>query len=121
MKNALIVVDEQTPVPAAIAAAGAPARMRFVEFFTANIRNPNTRQAYARSVSDFFGWTEGIGQHELETVCERMAQRRTAGLLCIVTEKRNVLQLRTSAIRDAQERVDHSRSAVTTIAPAAAR
>ncbi len=37
--------------------------MRFIEFFTANIRNPNTRAAYARAVADFFGWCErhGVG------------------------------------------------------------
>jgi hypothetical protein len=27
-----------------------------VEFFTANIRNPNTRRAYARACSRFFAW-----------------------------------------------------------------
>ncbi len=50
-------------LPAVIADAGEPAAMRFIEFFTANIRNPNTRQAYARAVMDFFGWCErhGIG------------------------------------------------------------
>jgi hypothetical protein len=35
-------------VPALIADLGAAAR-RYVEFFTANIRNPNTRRAYARA------------------------------------------------------------------------
>ena len=39
MKNELIIVDLQTRVPAAITAAGEPARKRFIEFFTANIRN----------------------------------------------------------------------------------
>jgi site-specific recombinase XerD len=29
-----------------------------VEFFTANIRNPHTRRAYARACSRFFGWCE---------------------------------------------------------------
>ena len=36
-----------------ITALRAPAK-RFIEFFTANIRNPNTRAAYARSVASFF-------------------------------------------------------------------
>jgi hypothetical protein len=41
-----------TPLPAAhliptlIAAAGDQASWRYVDFFTANIRNPNTRRAY---------------------------------------------------------------------------
>jgi site-specific recombinase XerD len=86
MKNELIVVDEQTPVPAAIAAAGAPARMRFVEFFTANIRNRNTRAAYARAVGDFFAWCEQAGLSTLESVqpvhvaayIEQLCQTRSA-------------------------------------------
>ncbi len=36
-------------VPALIADAGDAAGWRYVEFFTANIRNPNTRRAYARA------------------------------------------------------------------------
>jgi site-specific recombinase XerD len=44
-------------VPALIAAAG----WRYVEFFTANIRNPNTRRAYARACSRFFAWCKTRG------------------------------------------------------------
>ena len=44
--------------PALIVAAGDRAERRFVEFFTANIRNPNTRTAYARAVSRFFRWCD---------------------------------------------------------------
>ena len=36
----------------------APAAKRTVEFFTANIRNPHTRKAYARAASDFATWCE---------------------------------------------------------------
>jgi hypothetical protein len=36
-------------VPAIIADAGEGAAERFIEFFTANIRNPNTRAAYAQA------------------------------------------------------------------------
>src|ERR1700730_13593140 len=86
MKNELVVVDHQTPVPAAIAAAGAPARQRFVEFFTANIRNRNTRAAYARAVGDFFAWCEQAGLSTLESVqpvhvaayIEQLCQTRSA-------------------------------------------
>ncbi len=45
-------------VPAAIAGAGGHASRRFWEFFTANIRNPNTRQAYYRNALAFFTWLE---------------------------------------------------------------
>lgn len=38
--------------------AGPDAIRRFVEFFTANIRNPNTRAAYARAIRRFCGWAE---------------------------------------------------------------
>lgn len=48
-------------VPAVIEAAGTRARRRFVEFFTANIRNENTREAYLRAVSRFCEWCESSG------------------------------------------------------------
>ena len=41
-------------VPALIAAEGESASLRFIDFFTANIRNPNTRAAYAVAVRGFF-------------------------------------------------------------------
>ena len=40
-------------VPAIVAALGDQASWRYVEFFAANIRNPNTRRAYARACSRF--------------------------------------------------------------------
>ena len=45
-------------LPAAIAAAGARTSECFIEFFTANIRNRNTRMAYAVAVRQFFNWCE---------------------------------------------------------------
>jgi site-specific recombinase XerD len=48
-------------VPALIANAGEHAGWRYVEFFTANIRNPHTRRAYARACGRFFAWCEGRG------------------------------------------------------------
>src|SRR6516225_8143428 len=48
-------------LPAAIAAAGARTSERFIEFFTANIRNRNTRMAYALAVRQFFNWCEKRG------------------------------------------------------------
>jgi site-specific recombinase XerD len=48
-------------VPALIADAGDAAGWRYVEFFTANIRNPNTRRAYARACARFFAWCDGRG------------------------------------------------------------
>jgi hypothetical protein len=55
-------------IPAQVAAAGGHAARRFIEFFTANIRNPNTRAGYARAVSDFFHWCEWLGLGELAAI-----------------------------------------------------
>jgi hypothetical protein len=43
-------------VPTLIADLGDEAAWRYVEFFTANIRNSNTRRAYARARNRVFGW-----------------------------------------------------------------
>ena len=45
-------------LPAIIRGQGERASRRFIEFFTANIRNRNTRMAYARAVKQFFDWCE---------------------------------------------------------------
>ncbi|MGD9714075.1 MAG: tyrosine-type recombinase/integrase, partial [Thermomicrobiales bacterium] len=45
-------------VPLLIADAGERAAWRYIDFFTANIRNPNTRRAYARACSQFLAWCE---------------------------------------------------------------
>lgn len=49
---------ERVITPVVIAAAGPQAGKRFWEFFTAEIRNPNTRAAYARAVYRFLDWCE---------------------------------------------------------------
>ena len=49
-------------LPTAIGAAGANASQRFIEFFTANIRNSNTRAARARAMRDFLDWREDHGR-----------------------------------------------------------
>jgi integrase/recombinase XerD len=48
-------------LPAMIAREGEHAGRRFVEFFTANIRNKNTRMAYMRALRPFLGWCEELG------------------------------------------------------------
>lgn len=48
-------------LPAVIVNAGENASRRFVEFFTANIRNKNTRMAYMRALGPFLSWCEGKG------------------------------------------------------------
>ncbi len=49
-----------TPTPAAA--------KRTLEFFTANIRNPNTRKAYARAAAEFAAWCGQRGLHELGAI-----------------------------------------------------
>jgi integrase/recombinase XerD len=69
-KQPIILIDEIVPPPALVRAGldalpsiirarGERASRRFIEFFTANIRNRNTRSAYARAVKQFFDWCEG--------------------------------------------------------------
>ncbi len=48
--------------PALVAASGERASYRFFEFFTAQIRNPHTRRAYARAAHEFFAWLEAHGE-----------------------------------------------------------
>jgi site-specific recombinase XerD len=54
--------------PALVAAAGARASYRFLEFFTAQIRNPHTRRAYARAATEFFDWLEAKGVTQLTAI-----------------------------------------------------
>ena len=51
-----------------IADAPQRTRMRFLEFFAANIRNPNTRRAYARAASDFLAWLFARGVRDLADI-----------------------------------------------------
>jgi site-specific recombinase XerD len=55
-------------VPAMVADLGERAALRFIDFFTANIRNPNTRAAYAVAVRGFFRWLEARGVRDLGTI-----------------------------------------------------
>lgn len=57
-------------LPTLIADAGPLAGRRFVEFFTANISNQNTRLAYARAVGQFCRWCDrrGLQLREVSTL-----------------------------------------------------
>jgi len=52
-------------MPVLIARAGGNAEKRFLEFFAAQIRNRNTREAYLRAVRDFLDWADAVGVGEL--------------------------------------------------------
>jgi site-specific recombinase XerC len=55
-------------VPELVAAAGERARMRFLEFFAANIRNPHTCRAYARGAEEFLAWCAAAGVLSIDAV-----------------------------------------------------
>ena len=59
--GAVLVPSDGHVVPALVANLGDAASWRFIEFFTANIRNPHTRRAYARACSRFFSWCKARG------------------------------------------------------------
>ena len=59
--RALAASDDIHLVPSLIADAGDQAAWRYVEFFAANIRNANTRRAYARACQQFFAWCDERG------------------------------------------------------------
>lgn len=66
MQGALITVGEGgVPV---LFAPSSGAKRRFIEFFTAHIRNPNTRRAYARAAGEFALWCESVGLHRLADI-----------------------------------------------------
>jgi site-specific recombinase XerC len=54
--------------PALISAAGDRAAYRFLEFFTAQIRNPHTRRAYVRAIGEFCAWLEVHGVSSIAAV-----------------------------------------------------
>lgn len=55
-------------LPAIIASAGENASRRFIEYFTATIRNRNTRLAYAEAAWQFFHWCESRGVRSLDQI-----------------------------------------------------
>jgi len=65
MSTSLIVregtVGVTAPLPHIITSEGRKTTKRFLEFFTANIRNKNTRLSYARAVRQFLSWCETRG------------------------------------------------------------
>lgn len=60
-----IVITDQIP---ALYSPDNRAAQRTLEFFTANIRNANTRKAYARAAAEFAAWCQARGITELDHV-----------------------------------------------------
>src|SRR3954468_21109333 len=87
IQQAEIAIDQRAPnvVPALIANLGDAAAWRYVEFFTANIRNVHTRRAYARACNRFFAWCEDrslmpatIRPHDVGTYIEQLQAKVSA-------------------------------------------
>lgn len=85
MSQALTVIAPESTLalPAIINREGRKASKRFLEFFTANIRNPNTRLSYMRAISPFLAWCEerGASLHQIEPMIvaayiERLTEER---------------------------------------------
>ena len=62
------VVTFSLLIPKLIDRAGPEAALRFLEFFTVHIRNPNTRAAYGHAAGVFLHWCEERGLAELGQV-----------------------------------------------------
>jgi site-specific recombinase XerD len=65
-ENFLLVTD--TLALPTLFAPSPNAGKRFIEFFTANIRNPNTRKVYARAAVEFAAWCGNNGLTELQDI-----------------------------------------------------
>ena len=92
MANALIIPNPQQSltladngVPVVVTDAGDRASYRFIEYFTATIRNPNTRKAYYRAVSQFFNWCEQQGR-TLEQIEPVLIAAYIEGLMTVHTD-----------------------------------
>lgn len=68
MKMGEIVVAPTSVSVAFMSCGDLKTQARFVEFFTANIRNPHTRRAYMRAAVDFMEWCQERGISALPSV-----------------------------------------------------
>ncbi len=66
--NLLALAPPSLPVPTLVAASGADAQLRFLEFFAASIRNRHTRRSYSRAVGDFLDWCQAQGVPSLPAI-----------------------------------------------------
>src|SRR4051812_19593521 len=98
-KTELIEVRPRTSglvVPALIADAGDGAARRFVEFFTANIENQNTRLAYAQAVAQFLRWCEGrrLTLRSIEPIAVAAYVQELKGRLATPSVKQHLAAIR---------------------------
>src|SRR5918998_4235367 len=84
-ENLPAVVGDTALVPAFIAAGGERAGFAFIDFFTAQIRNRNTRSAYAVGVRTFCSWADArqltlttLRTHHVATYVELLGKQYSA-------------------------------------------
>src|SRR5208283_4907283 len=83
MNRLVPVVGDRAPV--IVAASGERASYRFFEFFTAQIRNPHTRRAYARGDGILrlaSRARRGAACGHRERACRRLYRAAAEGALC---------------------------------------
>ena len=83
-------------LPAIVERAGPAAAERVVEFFTAQIRNANTRAAYAKAVTRFFTWCDqrGLELDEISPVAVAAYVEELQGVYRAPTIKQHLAAIR---------------------------
>ena len=83
-------------LPAIVERAGPAAAERAVEFFTAQIRNGNTRAAYAKAVTQFFTWCDerGLELDEISPVAVAAYVEELQGVYRAPTIKQHLAAIR---------------------------
>ena len=103
MENDLIIQSPNTQltardpaIPALFVDAGEQATYRFIEFFTANIHNPNTRAAYLRAVLRFSRWCEmrDLALHQVNSVLVARYVQELGGSVAAPTVKQHLAAIR---------------------------
>ena len=82
--------------PAILERAGPVATERVVEFFTAQITNPNTRAAYAKAVTRFFTWCDerGLELNQISPVAVAIYVEEMQGVYRAPTIKQHFAAIR---------------------------
>ena len=83
-------------LPAIVERAGPVAAERVLEFFTAHIRNANTRAAYAKAVTQFFTWCDqrGLELDEISPVVVAAYVEELQGVYRAPTIKQHLAAIR---------------------------
>ncbi|AME28777.1 tyrosine-type recombinase/integrase [Burkholderia sp. PAMC 26561] len=68
MAEKALIIRGAGALPTIVAQAPENTRVRFLEFFAAAIRNPNTRRAYAHAVGEFLAWCDQAGVRSMTEV-----------------------------------------------------